>query len=121
MGSTPRTWIVPPGMAVESHGIGILGGFEHTGDELQGHDPSAPVLRVSGVALMGGVDIKVRHPGESGSYSVPGGPSCWMKNTGRRNTRETSLAKWFSTVASELKLVSSEGVVGHKYEVSAVS
>ena len=25
----------------------------------------------------------------------------WMKNTGRRNTRETSLAKWFSTVASE--------------------
>lgn len=57
--------IVPPGMAVESHGIGILGGFEHTGDELQGHDPSAPVLRVSGVALMGGVDIKVRHPGES--------------------------------------------------------
>lgn len=25
----------------------------------------------------------------------------WMKNTGRRNTRETSLAKWFATVASE--------------------
>jgi len=25
----------------------------------------------------------------------------WMKNAGRRNTRETSLAKWFSTVASE--------------------
>jgi glutaryl-CoA dehydrogenase (non-decarboxylating) len=27
--------------------------------------------------------------------------SGWLKNTGRRNTRETSLAKWFSTVASE--------------------
>jgi glutaryl-CoA dehydrogenase (non-decarboxylating) len=25
----------------------------------------------------------------------------WMKNAGRRNTRETGLAKWFSTVASE--------------------
>jgi glutaryl-CoA dehydrogenase (non-decarboxylating) len=25
----------------------------------------------------------------------------WMKNVGRRNTRETSLAKWFATAASE--------------------
>jgi glutaryl-CoA dehydrogenase (non-decarboxylating) len=25
----------------------------------------------------------------------------WLKNAGRRNTRETGLAKWFSTVASE--------------------
>ena len=27
--------------------------------------------------------------------------SAWLKNEGRRNTRETGLAKWFSTVASE--------------------
>lgn len=27
--------------------------------------------------------------------------SGWMKNTGQRNTRETSLAKWYATVASE--------------------
>jgi glutaryl-CoA dehydrogenase (non-decarboxylating) len=27
--------------------------------------------------------------------------SGWMKNTGRRNTRETGLAKWFATTASE--------------------
>jgi glutaryl-CoA dehydrogenase (non-decarboxylating) len=27
--------------------------------------------------------------------------SGWLKNLGRRNTRETSLAKWFATVASE--------------------
>jgi glutaryl-CoA dehydrogenase (non-decarboxylating) len=27
--------------------------------------------------------------------------SGWLKNIGRRNTRETGLAKWFSTVASE--------------------
>jgi glutaryl-CoA dehydrogenase (non-decarboxylating) len=25
----------------------------------------------------------------------------WLKNVGRRNTRETGLAKWFATVASE--------------------
>jgi glutaryl-CoA dehydrogenase (non-decarboxylating) len=25
----------------------------------------------------------------------------WLKNQGRRNTRETSLAKWFATVKSE--------------------
>ena len=28
--------------------------------------------------------------------------SGWLKNQGQRNTRETSLAKWYSTVASEL-------------------
>jgi glutaryl-CoA dehydrogenase (non-decarboxylating) len=28
--------------------------------------------------------------------------SGWLKNEGQRNTRETSLAKWYSTVASEL-------------------
>ena len=27
--------------------------------------------------------------------------SGWMKNEGKRNTRETSLAKWFATIASE--------------------
>jgi glutaryl-CoA dehydrogenase (non-decarboxylating) len=27
--------------------------------------------------------------------------SAWLKNVGRKNTRETGLAKWFSTVASE--------------------
>ena len=29
------------------------------------------------------------------------GRSGWLKNEGRRNTRETGLAKWFATVASE--------------------
>jgi hypothetical protein len=57
--------IVPPGLIVESHGIGILGGFEHAGDDFDRPGPSAPVLRVSGIALMGGVEIKVRHVGET--------------------------------------------------------
>ncbi|HSW28851.1 MAG TPA: DUF1707 domain-containing protein [Longimicrobiales bacterium] len=55
--------IVPPGVNVESHGIGIMGGFEDAGE--QDHDPSAPTLRIAGLAVMGGVDISVRHPGES--------------------------------------------------------
>ncbi len=55
--------IVPPSVNVESHGIGIMGGFEDAGQ--QEHDPSAPTLRISGLAVMGGVDITVRHVGES--------------------------------------------------------
>lgn len=57
--------IVPPGLNVESHGIGIMGGFDHVADNNVSADPTAPTLRISGVALMGGVDITVRHPGES--------------------------------------------------------
>jgi len=57
--------IVPPGLNVESRGIGIMGGFDHVADNDVTADPTAPTLRISGVALMGGVDITVRHPGES--------------------------------------------------------
>lgn len=58
--------IVPPGLRVSSDGIGILGGFEHSGEtSATGDDAGAPVLRVTGVALMGGVEITERRPGES--------------------------------------------------------
>jgi hypothetical protein len=56
--------IVPPGVNVESRGIGIMGGFDHVTDYEQ-NDPDAPTLRVTGFALMGGVEITVRNPGES--------------------------------------------------------
>jgi len=55
--------VVPPGMNVESTGIGIMGGFEHAADHHP--DPNAPTLRVTGLAVMGGVDITVRQAGES--------------------------------------------------------
>lgn len=55
--------IVPPGVNVESHGIGIMGGFDDLGDQI--YDASAPTIRIAGLALMGGVDISVRHVGES--------------------------------------------------------
>ena len=57
--------IVPPGMNVESHGLALLGGFEHVADSVHHPDPHAPTLRITGVALLGGVDVRVRHPGET--------------------------------------------------------
>jgi hypothetical protein len=57
--------IVPPGLRVESNGVGIMGGFEHVGAERLPVDTSVPVLRISGAAVMGGVEITQREPGES--------------------------------------------------------
>ena len=57
--------IVPPGLNVESHGIALLGAFEYVADESVAPDPHAPTLRVTGVACMGGVEVTVRHPGET--------------------------------------------------------
>jgi len=57
--------IVPPGLAVESNGVAILGGFEHRDDAVLAPDPNAPILRIRGVTIMGGVDVSVRNPGET--------------------------------------------------------
>ena len=57
--------LVPPGLRVESHGIAIMGGFDHLQDATQPDNLDGPTLRVTGVALMGGVDVKVRYPGET--------------------------------------------------------
>jgi hypothetical protein len=56
--------VVPPGINVESHGIGIMGGFDHVTDYGE-NAVDAPTLRITGLALMGGVEITVRNPGES--------------------------------------------------------
>ncbi len=62
--------VVPPGLPVECNGVGIMGGFEHKPDEPAGAaagvpDPGGTVLKVNGVALMGGVTVSVRLAGES--------------------------------------------------------
>ncbi len=57
--------IVPPGLAVETHGIGIMGGFEAFDQVSADPDPEAPRLVIRGVAIMGGVEVSVRLPGES--------------------------------------------------------
>jgi hypothetical protein len=57
--------IVPPGLAVETEGVAIMGSFEHV-DRAPAHpDPEAPLLRVRGFAFMSSVEIKMRLPGES--------------------------------------------------------
>jgi hypothetical protein len=56
--------VVPPGIRVEAHGLGIMGGFDHRQVEPV-TDPGAPVLRVRGLAVMGGVHVEEREPGES--------------------------------------------------------
>ncbi len=50
--------IVPPGMRVHVRGMGIFGGFDRTSNEVD--DPYAPTIVVEGIALFGGVSVKVR-------------------------------------------------------------
>ena len=57
--------LVPPGLAVETHGLGIMGGFEAVDQAGDYTDPDAPRLVIRGMAIMGGVDITVRLPGET--------------------------------------------------------
>ena len=57
--------IVPPGLAVDMDGISIMGGFEHLERAPLHRDPDAPYLRVSGVVVMGGVNVTTRLVGES--------------------------------------------------------
>jgi hypothetical protein len=56
--------IVPPDVIVETSGMGLLGGFEHVATEADPQE-GAPVIRLTGVAFMGGVEVTVRYPGES--------------------------------------------------------
>jgi hypothetical protein len=55
--------IVPPGVHVELNGFALMGGFGESGGRELPSDPDAPVLRIGGVAVMGGVDLQVRLPG----------------------------------------------------------
>jgi Cell wall-active antibiotics response LiaF, C-terminal len=57
--------VVPPGLAVEMHGSAIMGGFADVNRAPANPDPEAPLLRVHGLAMMGGVNIEMRLPGES--------------------------------------------------------
>lgn len=56
--------IVPPDLVVDVDGVAILGGFEHASGGPAGLPPDAPRLRITGAAIMGGVEIKVRAASE---------------------------------------------------------
>ncbi len=51
---------VPPGVNVVVDGIAVLGGFSNSAQGTK--YPGAPVLRVTGFAVFGGVDVKVKKP-----------------------------------------------------------
>jgi len=57
--------IVPPGLAVQMHGSAIMGGFQDINRAPANPDPDAPLLRVRGLTMMGGVHVSMRLPGES--------------------------------------------------------
>lgn len=50
--------VVPPDVQLQAHGTGLLGGFQSASNHAP--DPDAPRLRISGLALMGGVEVKVK-------------------------------------------------------------
>jgi hypothetical protein len=50
--------IVPPDVDVDADGTGILGGFDHV--DHRGPDGDVPLVRIEGVALMGGVSVRVK-------------------------------------------------------------
>jgi hypothetical protein len=56
--------ILPPGVRVESFGAALMGGFEAQAGDATALSPLNPVVRLSGMALMGGVETKTRPPGE---------------------------------------------------------
>jgi hypothetical protein len=53
---------VPPGLAVEVRGIGIMGGFDSSATNFG--DPDAPRVVITGVTVMGGVGVVQKIPHE---------------------------------------------------------
>ena len=45
--------------------MALCGGFEHQTDTPLRRTPDVPILRVRGLALLGGVGVEVRLPGET--------------------------------------------------------
>ena len=50
--------IVPPDIEVETRGFGFMGGFSHVSQRVRGEE--VPKLTIKGIAVMGGVDIKIK-------------------------------------------------------------
>jgi hypothetical protein len=56
---------VPPDIHVETSGFAVMGSFEDDADASSSAPGEAPTLRVTGLACMGAVEVKVRLPGET--------------------------------------------------------
>jgi hypothetical protein len=60
---------IPEGVTVRDHGLGIMGGFDV--HEQYTDDSNAPVVVVKGVAIMGGVTVKVKRRKENRKRDLP--------------------------------------------------
>lgn len=85
--------IVPPWLSVECSATAILGGFEELHRAPVSPEPERRILRVTGVAIMGGVDIQTRLPGES------------RRDARRRDRREAKALKRAAAALPEARTV----------------
>lgn len=87
--------VVPPGVTVDSDGIGIMGGFDHGGRGRFPVDAVGPVLRISGLALMGGVEIRdqPRHERDPRRHSLVPPPGSAERQRLERGERSDG-ASW---------------------------
>lgn len=56
---------VPPNVHVDTHGMAIMAGFDQGADQESRAPVGAPTIRINGLAIMAGVDVNVRSPGET--------------------------------------------------------
>jgi len=64
--------IVPPEMHVEDAGIAVMGGREIPPDSEQSAAPGAPVLRLSGISLLGGMSVRRKfRKGDNAAKRLP--------------------------------------------------
>lgn len=61
--------VVPPGLPVEVEGVGILGAFDEHRVEGEGQEGSPCRLRITGAAILSGVEVEDRLPGETGKQA----------------------------------------------------
>ena len=64
MGSV--TVLVPPDLRVECEGDAVLGSFEVKRDALSTTSTDAPLVRLSGTAVMGSIEVKIVDPNAPG-------------------------------------------------------
>ena len=81
--------IVPPEIAVEAGGMAVLGGFEYQTNAPPRTDPNLPILRVRGLAVLAGVNVEVRLPGET------------SRDAKKRRRLERTGARWRIQVLEE--------------------
>lgn len=51
--------IVPPGVRVIMRGIPIMGGWSNTAHDVE-QSQDSPEIRIDGIAIMGGVDVRTK-------------------------------------------------------------